>query len=83
MLNNGNKLILQYEIISQTVYVLFICAEESEKRELKEYNIIGYVPDIWFNVLLRKLLYGIYVLNYNYNGWIKIEITKLMSQAMW
>ena len=26
----------------------FICAEESEKRELKGYNIIGYVPDIQF-----------------------------------
>ena len=27
-------------------YVHFICAEESEKRELKGYNIIGYVSDI-------------------------------------
>ena len=24
----------------------FNCAKESEKRELKGYNIIGYVPDI-------------------------------------
>ena len=24
----------------------FICAEESEKREIKGCNIVGYVPDI-------------------------------------
>ena len=35
MLNNENELILQYEIISITLYVHFICAEESGKRELK------------------------------------------------
>ena len=46
MLNNENELILQYEIIYQTLYVHFISAEESEKRELKAYNIIGYVRDI-------------------------------------
>ena len=46
MLNNENELILQYEIISEICYVHFICAEESKKRELKGYNIIGYVPEI-------------------------------------
>ena len=46
MLNNGNELILQHEIISKTLYWHYICAEESDKRELKGYNIIGYVPDI-------------------------------------
>ena len=43
---NENELILQYKIISWTLYVHFICAEESEKRELKWYNIIGYIPYI-------------------------------------
>ena len=46
VLKNGNELILHYKIISLTLYVHFIYAEESEKRELKGYNIIGYVSDI-------------------------------------
>ena len=45
----------------------FIWEEESEKRELKGYNIIGYVPDILFKILLRKLLYG--NLTFLYQNW--------------
>ena len=45
----------------------FICAEESDKRELKGHNIIGYVPDFSFKVLLRKLLYG--NLKFLYQNW--------------
>ena len=55
---NENELILQYEIISENLYVHFICAEESKNQELKGYNIIGHVPEILFKVLLWKLLYG-------------------------
>ena len=36
----------------------FIFAEGSEKGELKGYNIIGYIPDIYFKVLLQNLLHG-------------------------
>ena len=32
--------------LSLKLCMYFICAEESEKRKLKGYNIIGYVPDI-------------------------------------
>ena len=51
------------------MYVHFICAEESGKQELKGHNIIGYVLEIQFKVLLRKLLYE------NLTFCIKIGIT--------
>ena len=58
----------------------FICAEESKKRKLKGYNIIGYVPDIWFKafkVLLRKLLYeNLTFLYYNWNKFTSVGVSK-------
>ena len=35
----------------------FIFSEESEKRELKGYNIIGYVSDIYIYIVWKSYIF--------------------------